>query len=163
MLQPLLRITFALLLAGCASDGIETSSSFDPLHAFPAEATYAWDDAASRLPTDPRLAALDLGPLIRQAADAELAARGYRVAGAGADYRLAFTLSVYSWIGPDNSRSVGSLALSLVESATGREVWQGWARAEVHVALTPEERMTRMRRAMAGMLARFPPPQRPGR
>jgi hypothetical protein len=153
-------VLFALL-AGCASNGVEVSTTYDPLASFPAQASYAWDDRADKLPADPRLAALDLDPLIKQAASEELALRGYHLATTGSpDYRLSYELVVHTWIGPDDSLSLGSLSLLLVDAKSGRRVWLGFARAEIHVGLTPAEREKRLRDAFAKMLADFPPTQR---
>jgi len=162
MRQRLAAVTLLLvLLAGCASDVVEVSTTYDPLEPFPAQASYAWDDRANKLPADPRLAALDLDPIIKQAAEEELALRGYHPATSGSpDYRLSYELVVHTWIGPDDSLSVGSLSLLLAEASSGRRVWLGFARAEVHVGLTPAEREQRLRDAFARMLAKFPPAQR---
>jgi hypothetical protein len=149
------------LLVGCASDGVEVSTTYDPLASFPAQASFVWDDLADKLPANPRLQALDLDPLIKQAAEEELALRGYRLATSGSpDYRLSYELVVNTWLGPDNSISVGSLSLLLVEASSGRRVWLGFARAEIHVGLSPAEREQRLRSAFAKMLAAFPPAQR---
>src|SRR5262245_31891415 len=52
---------------GCASDGgVDVSTTFDPLTRFPARATYVWDTAANQLPDDPRITALDPGPVIEE-------------------------------------------------------------------------------------------------
>jgi hypothetical protein len=147
-------------LAGCASGGIETSTTFDPLHPFPTEATFVWDERSNRLPNDPRIQQLELAPIITEAANAEFSARGYRPVEGAANYRLSFDLAVHSWIGADNSRSIGSLSLILIEAASNHRVWLGYARADVHVGLSVEERRERMRRAIARMLGRFPPSQR---
>jgi hypothetical protein len=156
-----LSLVFLASLAGCASDGIEVSTTYDPLTSFPAKASYAWDDRANKLPTDPRIVELDLGPLIKQAAEEEFAARGYRAVASGThDYRLSYELVVHSWIGSERSRSVGTLSLLLIEADSGRRVWLGFGRAEVHVGLTRAERMQRMREALAKMLEKFPPAQR---
>ena len=159
---PLTLVALLLsVLAGCASNGVEVSTTYDPLASFPAQASYAWDDRANKLPADPRLAALDLDPLIKQAATEELAKRGYRPATSGSpDYRLSYELVVHTWIVPDDSLSVGSLSLLLVDADSGRRVWLGFARAEVHVGLTRAEREQRLRDAFARMLADFPPAQR---
>jgi hypothetical protein len=160
---------YALLLAAlgllqigaCASDGIDTSTTFDPLTPFPAEATYVWDQRASSLPRDPRIEQLDLSTLIREVANQEFAARGYRDAGSGAsNYRLSYQLTVNTWIGADNSRSIGSLSLMLVDNASNRRVWVGFTRAEIHVGLSREERRERLRKAVTRMLEKFPPSQR---
>jgi len=156
-----LSFFFLASLAGCASDGIEVSTTYDPLTSFPAQASYAWDDRANKLPSDPRIAELDLDPLVKAAAEDEFAARGYRAVASGTpDYRLSYELVVHTWIGVDNSRSVGSLSLLLVEADTGRRVWLGFGRAEVHVGLTRAERTKRLRDALANMLEKFPPAQR---
>ena len=156
-----LSFVFLASLAGCASDGIEVSTTYDPLTSFPAQASYEWDDRANKLPSDPRIVELDLDPLVKGAAEEELAERGYRAAATGTpDYRLSYELVVHTWIGADNSRSVGSLSLLLVESDTGRRVWLGFGRAEVHVGLTRAERKQRLREALAEMLEKFPPAQR---
>jgi hypothetical protein len=150
-----------VLLAGCASDGVEVSTTYDPLALFPAQATYAWDDSANKLPPDPRLASLDLDRLIKQAAAEELAVHGYLQATSGSpDYRLSYELVVHTWIGADSPLSIGTLSLLLVESDSGRRVWLGFARAEVHVGLTAAEREQRLREAFAKMLVKFPPAQR---
>jgi hypothetical protein len=156
-----LSLVFLASLAGCASDGIEVSATHDPLASFPAQATYAWDVRANKLPSDPRIVELDLDPLIKEVAEEEFAAHGYRAAGSGAArYRLSYELVVHTWIGVDESRSVGSLSLLLAEADTGRRVWIGFGRADVRVGLTREERKQRLRAALAKMLEKFPPKQR---
>jgi hypothetical protein len=156
-----LSIIFLAHLAGCKSDDFNVSTNFDPLISFPTQATYAWDDLANKLPKDPRLDPLDLDLRIKEAADEEFSARGYRPATSGApDYRLSYELTVHTWHGPDSSRSVGSLSFTLVERASDRRVWMGFARAEVHVGLTLEERRSRLREVVAAMLVKFPPAQR---
>lgn len=147
-----------LALVGCASDDLQTSTVFDPLSQFPDEATLRWDDAANKLPDDERIRALDLDPLIREAANQAFAARGYRVVDSGAaDYRLSYQLAVDTWIGADNSYSVASLSLLLVDDEQDRRVWLGYGRAEMHVSISPEERLKRLQKATEEMLAKFPP------
>lgn len=157
---PLLA-SFALLV-GCASDGVEVSTTFDPLTAFPAQARYAWDTRANALPDDPRLAQLDLDRIITEAADEEFALHGYHreTAAAAPEFHLSYEVAVHSWIGADNSRSVASLSLLLTEASTGRRVWLGFGRAEVQMGLSRSERKQRMRRAIASILEGFPPKQR---
>jgi uncharacterized protein DUF4136 len=148
----------AAMLVACSD--IPVSTTVDPLASFPRQATYVWDEAAIRLPTEPRILKLDPDSLIREAADTELAARGYRVsAGGPATYRLAYDFQVHTWKGPDNSLSVGSLSLWLSD-AEKRRIWMGYARAEIQIGLSREERLARLREAIAGMLAHFPPKQR---
>lgn len=160
--RPVLSVATALLLyaSGCASDDVRVSTSFDPLTRFPATATFAWDDAASSLPDDPRIQELDLGPLVREVANQEFAARGYRVGSpAAANYRLSYQVTVHTWSGVE-SRSIASLSLQLVEAASERRVWTGFGEADLFVGLTREERRERLRTGLARMLERFPPSQR---
>ena len=156
-----LGLVTALALAGCASDGgLETSATHDPLTRFPAEATFSWDESGNKLPRDERIQALDLDPLIRQAANQEFAARGYRVtASGGADFRLSYHLDVHTWIGAGDSKSVASLSLLLVEASSDRRVWLGYGRAELDVSVSREERSARLRKATAKILEKFPPNQ----
>jgi hypothetical protein len=145
----------------CATDDFQVSTSFDPLTRFPQAATYAWDEAASSLPDDPRLAGLGLGALIREAVDAEMAARGYTATRGPSNYRLSHQLRIHTWLGADRSVSQGSLSLDLVENASGRRVWTGYARADVHIGLSREERSRRLREIAARLLSEFPPSGRP--
>ena len=154
-----------LLLAlsfGCASDQIDVSTSFDPLIPFPARATYRWDEAANKLPDDQRLNAMETDSIFREAADAEFAARGYQVTATGsAHYKLSYDLAIHTWYAANNSSSQGSLSLWLVDAASNRRVWMGYVRAEIYVGLSREERVARLRKAMARLLDKFPPSQRP--
>jgi hypothetical protein len=158
-----LALAFPLLLVGCASDPIDVSTTFDPLTRFPARASYLWDEAANKLPDDPRVNQMDTDSLIREAANAEFAARGYQLSTSGAaHFRLSYDLTLHTWYGPDNSSSQGSLSLWLADAATRRRIWMGYVRAEIHVGLSREERLERLRGAMARLLAKFPPAQRGG-
>jgi hypothetical protein len=153
-------LILAIIMIGCASDGVETSAAFDPLTQFPAQATFLWDSSSNKLPTDDRIAALELGPVIEAAAEAEFAARGYTLSTSdSANYLMSYQVATHSWIGADNSRAVGSLSLLLVEAKSGRRVWLGIGRAEMNVGLSKEERLAGMRVALAKMLKEFPPNQ----
>jgi hypothetical protein len=145
-------------LAGCASDGIQVSTSFDPLATFPAQATFVWNDAANKLPPDDRLRELDLDSLIKQAANDAFAAHGYRRAASGsADYRLAYEVGENIWRGPEGVTSVVSISLVLTSAKSDRRVWVGFARAEVQPSVAREERARRLRGAFDELLEEFPP------
>jgi Domain of unknown function (DUF4136) len=152
----------ALLLACASNDAIPVSTNFDPLVRFPAEATFVWDAAANKLPDDPAIDRETTDALLKGVANDAFAARGYRVAeGASADFRLSYQYVVHTYIGPDVSRSMGSISLLLADHASGRRVWMGFGRAEIHVGLSLEERRARLSDAMTRMLENFPPAQRP--
>ena len=150
-----------LALVGCASNPIDVSTTFDPLTPFPARAMYLWDEAANSLPDDPRINQMETDSLIRESANAEFAARGYQLSTtAAAHYKLSYDLTVHTWYGPNNSSSLGSLSLWLADAASRRRVWMGYVRAEMLVGLSHEERLARLRGAMARLLENFPPSQR---
>jgi hypothetical protein len=154
-----LTVAALVLLAGCASDGVEVSSAFDPLTTFLPQATFVWNESQNKLPADSRIEALDLGPILKSVSEQELAARGYRpvAPGGSPDYQISYELVVHTWIGGGNSRSVGSLSLLLAEADSGRKVWLGFSRTEIGVNITAEERKQRLRAILAKMLAEFPP------
>jgi len=160
---PSLILAALLPLFACAfGDAIPVSTNYDPLVRFPAEATFVWDDAANSLPDDPAIDRATTDALLKEVATEAFAARGYRAVGsdAAAHYRLSYQYVVHSYIGPDVSRAIGSVSLLLVEHASGRRVWLGFGRAEIHVGLSTEERRARLRDAMNRMLEDFPPSQR---
>jgi hypothetical protein len=147
-----------LSLAGCASDDLQVTTSFDPLATFPPQASFAWNDAANRLPQGDRLRELDLDPLIKQAANEAFTARGYRPALSGpADYRLAYEVGENVWRGPEGVTSFATISLVLTTAKSDRRVWVGFARAEVQPSIAREERGRRLRRAFDELLAEFPP------
>ena len=158
-LPPAPRVALLLVaLAGCASDTLQTSTSFDPLATFPGQATFVWDDAASRLPEGERIAELDLDPLIKQAANEAFAVRGYeRVASEPADYRLSYEVAENRWHGPEGVTSVVSISLLLKDAKSDRRVWLGFGRAEVQQGVTRDERARRLREAFDELLETFPP------
>ena len=153
-------VVLAAQILGCASNDVGVSAAFDPLTPFPRQATYSWNEAANSLPDEPGLRGLDLDRLIKQTADAEFGLRGYRAVAGSANYRLHYDLTVNTWIGLDNSRSMASLSLTLVESETDHRVWMGFVRTDVRVGLSEAERVERMHGALAKLLAEFPPAQR---
>jgi hypothetical protein len=148
-------------ITGCASDPIDVSTTFDPLTPFPARATFLWDESANKLPEDPRLNQMETDSLIREAANAEFAARGYQLSTTGsAHYELSYDLAIHTWYEANNTSSLGSLSLWLTDASTRRRVWMGYVRAEILVGLSREERLARLQKAMARMLEKFPPSQR---
>ena len=142
---------------GCGSDdGPRIGTSHDPLYAFPATATFAWAESGNVVPDDPRIARLDLGPLIRKVATEEFAARGYAPTGSDPDYLMSYQVRI-DWFKVQTSEMLGSVTLQLAEAKTRHRVWSGFGRSVVHPSLTPEEREKRMRTAVREMLQDFPP------
>ena len=155
-------LLFGLAALACKSDQIPVGTNFDPLWHFPLQATFVWDDAASSLPNAPGVDPVQTVALLKDVANEAFAAHGYRaVQSADADYRLSYQYSITTFQGQGASYAWGSVSLMLVDNATGRRVWLGFGRAEVHIGLSPEERRARLQGAMTRMLEKFPPSQRP--
>ena len=117
LLAAIALVSFALL--GCASDDMQTSTVLDPLTRFPDTGTYKWDNTRNKVPNDERIEALGLDPMIREAAQAAFAERGYTATTGAAPYYLHYELAVNSWYGPDDSKAVASLSLVLVDAKRG--------------------------------------------
>jgi hypothetical protein len=159
---PLLLALALLPLLACAGDAIPVSTNYDPLVRFPPEATFVWDDAANSLPDDPAIDRASMDSLLKDVANEAFASRGYRVVEADpADFRLSYQYAVHTYIGTNVSRAFGSVSVLLADNASGRRVWMGFGRAEIHMGLSPEERRARLADAMRRMLEEFPPAQRP--
>ena len=151
-----LAIAVAMAL-GCASnDEPRIGTSHDPLYAFPAQATFSWAERGNLVPDDPRIARLDLGPLIQKVATEEFATRGYVHADSNADYVMSYQVRI-DWFKVQTSEMLGSVTLQLAESASRHRVWSGFGRSVVHPALTPDEREKRLRKSIQQMLKNFPP------
>jgi hypothetical protein len=151
-------LVIALLVAlGCGSDdGPRIGTSHDPLYAFPAQATYSWAEKGNVVPDDPRIARLELGPLIKKVADEAFAARGYVPTESGAHYVMSYQVRI-DWFKVQTSEMLGSVTLQLAESKSRHRVWSGFGRSVVHPSRTPEVREQRMRKAIQKMLENFPP------
>ena len=153
-----LYLVIAVAMAlGCASkDEPRIGTSHDPLYAFPAQATFSWADRGNVVPDDPRIARLELGPLIQEVANQEFATRGYVHTDEGGQYVMSYQVRI-DWFKVQTSEMLGAVTLQLAESASRHRVWSGFGRSVVHPALTPEERETRMRKSIQKMLEQFPP------
>jgi hypothetical protein len=149
-----------LLAIGCAKPDFDVSAVFDPLASFPAEATFAWNDSANHPPQNPELQSIDYDRLLKQVSNEEFAKHGYsNVAPGSSDYKLSYELTVHRWISAKKTQATGTLSLSLVDVKTNTRVWLGYGRAQVHIALSEEERMERLRLILADMLKSSPPNQ----
>jgi hypothetical protein len=153
-----LQLAIVLVTAlGCASnDEPRIGTSHDPLYVFPAQATFSWAERGNAVPDDPRIARLDLGPLIEKVATEEFATRGYVHTDSNADYVMSYQVRI-DWFKTQTSEMLGSVTLQLAESASRHRVWSGFGRSVVHPALAPGEREERMRKSIQQMLENFPP------
>ena len=151
-----LAVALVWLATACASDDFQVRTSHDPLTAFPASATFGWDRQHIRMPKDDRIARLDLPPRLERILAEELGARGYRLAESGrSDFRVSYQLTTRSVL-TDQPFATGSLSIRM-NDGKGRQVWVGFAVAEIHVDLPEAERNLRLRTVVQRMLEQFPP------
>jgi len=157
------------LLAACS--GITTSQDYDPEVDFSRLHTYAWISAESPEGVDSLTR-----NRIREAVDAELAAKGFTAADAQPDFQVAAHVTtrervqVTDW-GPSYSHrgwyydahrldvsafDEGTFVLDLIDPARQELLWRGTARAVVR-ELDPEEKTAFVREFVARTLAPFPP------
>ena len=171
LVPTLAAVAASLALAACSSFSVDTN--YDPSASFEGLRTYAWREPA-RESGDP----LTL-KLVRDAADADLAARGYQAVAAQPDFTIGQLVVVrqkvdvqfvddywgysYRAAGPRWSSTYvttydeGTIVLDVANGATGEPMWRGSATGMVDTGATPEERQQRIREAVAGVLAEFPP------
>lgn len=160
-----------LALAACSSFTVDTN--YDPAASFEGLRTYAWREPG-RESGDPLTM-----KLVRDAADAELALRGYQGASGNPDFTIGQFVVVrqkvdvqymddywgYSYRAGSRGWSTtyvttydeGSIVLDVANGTSGEPMWRGSATGIVDTGATPEERQQRIREAVAGILAEFPP------
>lgn len=171
-----------LFLAGCAAappQELKVASRHDPAFDFTAAHTYAWGEA---VPTgDPRLDDLQLDARLRTAVGELLAARGLREEAHAPDLTVWFYKQLQDRVdvvvvgrgagfasaqpatGVDSAETTvdvysrGGLVLDLVDAANNRVVWRGRVAGRVDTTAPQAERDARLRRALALMLADYPP------
>ena len=172
-----MRTLPVLLLAFAACGSVSTSHDFDPDADFTKLRTYKWLDA----PPAPNANPEDNSPLVlkrvRNAVDAQLAAKGYKRVESGSDFQIEAHLSSkqrtrvtstgYSgpyrygyWGGQDidvYQYEEGSLVLDIVNSAGKQLIWRGVARAAIPDNPQPDEITKIVNEAAEKLIARFPP------
>ncbi len=112
----------------------------------------------------------DVDRWVRAAVESELAKAGYERRSQGADFLIRYDLAIENKqrqqqvvrdrAGVSQSVSVryreGTLVLEVLPPASELPLWRGWAEAEVHRYLKPEDREARIGEAVKRILARFP-------
>ena len=147
------------VLAGCATD-IEVGTAHDPLLVMPKAATYLWRPLDNYWPEEiePRRAYFE--EQLRLVVGSVLSAKGYTPATSDVGtFVLTSELRVTRSISSTASRAFGQLILTLLEPQ-GKRVWMRFARTEIHLAQTPEERAAaeeRLREIVKRMFEAFPP------
>jgi hypothetical protein len=167
-----------LLLAGCASGGIEIEHDHDPTQDFSLYTSYSWSTDRGPLGS-----ALEIDEFtdarIRGAVDAELARSGFRMVDLDS---AELTIGYIARIEPQRERAMndpraadvdryggvydsspsdrvfeqGSLELGLVDVRRNRVVWRALAQAEMDPSRDASERERRIVRVVQEMFKTFP-------
>jgi hypothetical protein len=160
-LTGILGTLLLVALASCASDlAIETS--YDPLAIFPREGNFAWAEGENTI--SDKLASLNLADLLPPAIEGALVNRGWNKAtpeeaDALVHYEVgvAITIQAAESGSDEHSRAMGSFSVALLDPKNKRRLWVGFIQAEVHPALSQEERRERVEAALERLFKEFPP------
>jgi hypothetical protein len=169
-----LAALLAVLVLGCASANV--SSDWDPQVDFSGLKTWDWFPRARPQTLDPRLDSGLLDARIRQAVEAELAAKGYKPRGGpNADFFVSHTVaiqqkisasSINDFYGPSYGVSrvyvdeyeEGTLVIDVLDPRKQQVIWRGSYQARLTPASNPSQREERVNTAVHAVLERFPPP-----
>ncbi|HEX5055172.1 MAG TPA: DUF4136 domain-containing protein [Gammaproteobacteria bacterium] len=177
-------LLLSLLAAGCG--GVKVRQDYDPGADLGALRNFNWQSAAQK-PTGNELADSPLlNSRIRAAVERELLAKGHRKVDRNPDYLLTYSYSIqdkpeydshdarvgvgvgggshggFGSVGVginlgDGNREQATLVIDMLEPAGGDLLWRGVARQSVAWNSDPEESSARINKAVAAILAQFPP------
>jgi len=153
----ILAVLVLLSAAGCGRKRV--GATYDPFVIFPATAQWAWDENMNRLRTDRSMDELNLHTVVRDVITEGLAKRDYAMASEGGkvDFLVYYRVGLGKRIGPDSVKGFGSLSLTVVDVSSNRDVWVGFIKIEVDLALSDKDRRRRLRKRVDKMLRKFPP------
>jgi hypothetical protein len=174
----MLAALLAALLVGCA--GAQVQSDWDPQADFSNLRTWDWFPRSRPPVLDPRLDSGLLDARIRQAVEAELAAKGYKPRGGpGADFFVSHTVAIQQKISAHSiddfygspyrrttrvyvdEYEVGTLVIEVLDPRKRQVIWSGSYQARLSTASNPSQREERVRTAVRAILERFPPTATP--
>lgn len=166
----------ALSIVACASPKV--GYDYDPEAAISAYRTYDWMTARQEATGDKRVDSPLVDGRIRAAIAAQLRAKGYATPVDGTpDFFVAYHAGIkdvligassqryigdlvhgtYTTISDIRPTNEGGLMVDVIDGASQRLVWRGFAQAEVDPSWTPEKRNERMAQVIEAMFAHFPP------
>jgi len=164
-------------VAACASTP-KVGYDYDPDAKIGTYRTYQWTERAQEEPGDKRVDNPLVDGRIRRVVTAQLHAKGYTVPADGRpDFYVTYHADVKDMmIGSSSQHYIGDLAhgtyttlndiratnqgillVDVIDGASNRLVWRGFAQAEIDPSWSPERRNERMARVIADMFAFFPP------
>ena len=178
-------VAFGLALSACAT--IEVHADYDPSMDFSALNSFGWlpEDLAQR--ADPRSGNQLVSDRVSQAIERELAAMGFELTEANADFGVGFSISVergldvysepvyyghyslyshYGNFGAGYGARVhadeferGLMQIDFVDTKAKRLLWRGTSSYRVIEGMSPEQSSRRIKEIVAKILSQFPPAQ----
>ncbi|MEW6684544.1 MAG: DUF4136 domain-containing protein [Nitrospirota bacterium] len=170
-----LIVALCLVLISCA--GLVVESDYDPAFDFSRLKTYDWAPP----PADRSIDDLTEKRL-RSAVNSELQAKGYALSQDAPDFVIAMlvttetttagsvgvgasvgipvgrgTISVGGGKSEPRIKEEGTLVLDFRDAQSQSVIWKGSASAALHPSSSPEAQQDRIKRAVAELLAKFPP------
>ncbi len=166
-------------LVGCSS--VRVSRDYDTAYDFSTLKTFAWKHAEQPSTGNPRLDNDLIDERVRAAAEAELAARGFRRAeGAEADFLLAYFIDFkqrisgstvsfgvgasnygrYGGVGYNTSvedYEEGYLTIDVIDPAADKNIWRGVGRRTSYETTDPAKITKKVNATVAAILKNFPP------
>ena len=175
-----LALAALLLSLAPACSSISVDTDYDPAADFSKLQSYAWMPV---VPTgDPRIDSDLLDGRVRRSVEAELELRGYEKRGeAEVDFLVTYHAAIESKLDVNtvvssypygyrghpravytdtivNEYDLGTLIIDIVSARSKSLIWRGSGQARVNTSAgTPEERETRIRKAVAAIMKKFPP------
>jgi hypothetical protein len=169
-------VALVLAMAACAAPPLRIESEQAAATDLGRLRTYAW------LPTDtPKMAATR--ETVAPHVDRQLQAKGYALAAGAPDFQVSSEIVVERKVetsrldvsvpgqpgyrapgGPVAPQTIstvreyseGTLIITVVDPASKRPIWRGWAEAQIRPSATPQQRSARLAEAVEKILERFP-------
>lgn len=177
-------IPLIVAFSSCAT--MNVNQDYDSSTDFSSYRNFAWLQESQKKTGDIRIDNPLIDSRVREAVDRTLTSRGYRISDDAADFYVAYHLSLKrkldlepmtgsiflgrgyygSWggIGVHSGSGVteyeeGTLVIDVNDAKTNKLVWRGWASRRVREHSTPEQTTDTINKAVAEILAQFPPQQ----
>lgn len=173
--RPFVAVALVVAALGGCSD-LRINTDFDPAANLTQLRTYDWRPGPQKGPSDPRIDNSLLDTRVRNAVDRQLAAKGYQKISSGSpdflvgyhvvleqrtDFRTVGGYYGYRWGGAPATYAYnyeeGTLLLDVIDPKTMKLLWRGSATSIVERQATPEAREAKINKAVAEILAKFPP------
>ena len=157
--SPILLAGILILTAACSSLEISTSYDYDPDADFTAMKTYNWSSSGSIANVSQFTAVR-----VRNMIEANLRDKGFE-RGRNPDFVIALQggraqeqRTQWGWSGLEfKTYAEGTLVADMVDRSTNQVIWTGVMHGAAEADPTPAEQDRRLTKAVAELLANFPP------